>query len=439
MTRLQVYGYTNGIRSSRRLAAECERNLEVMWLTGGLKPSYKTIAEFRKHNLRPLEKLFRRFTVLCRDWGLVGGELIAVDGTKIKASNNKKNCFTQEKLEERIKGIDQQITSYFEETERNDRLESAVDSSEAANRLAALKARKEKYEQYLEQLEGSGETLLSTTEPDARLMKSQQGSVDMAYNVQSAVDAKEHIILDYDVSLNPSDHHQLSGMVRNLKRHYRLRHFTVLADKGYYNGEDLEIVKSLGVDAIVSKQKTSDPKNQPEAFHTERFIYDKAGDFYICPTGHKLFSPNNKEAPRRNFYDKSVCGHCPHLSDCISGERPYRTVSRSQYATVYEEVDERTRTHMALYKLRQQIVEHPFGTVKFAMQGYYFLLRTRRKVRTEVALLFLGYNLKRAVKALGFDAIMARLGAEKQRMKAAFLCLLRFLRKFHPMETQMAA
>ena len=439
LTRLQVYGYTNGIRSSRRLAAECERNLEVMWLTGGLKPSYKTIAEFRKNNLRPLEKLFRRFTVLCRDWGLVGGTLIAVDGTKIKASNNKKRCFNRGKLEERLESIDKQITGYFEETERNDRLESAVDSSEAANRLAALQARKEQYEQYLKQLDESGESLLSITDPDARLMKSQQGSVDMAYNVQSAVDAREHIILEYDVSLNPSDQHQLSGMVWKVKKRFRLRHFTVLADKGYYNGEDLEKVKRLGVDAIVSKQKNSDPKNQPAAFHTEQFIYDPTGDFYTCPAGNRLFSPTNKDAPRRLFFDKSACGHCPHLRDCASGERGYRTVSRSQYATVYEEVDERTRQRMELYKLRQRIVEHPFGTVKFAMQGYYFLLRTRRKVRTEVALLFLGYNLKRAVKALGFDAIMARLEAEKQRMMAVFSCLLRFLRKFHPMETQMAA
>lgn len=441
LSRLHVCGYTNSIRSSRGLAAECERNIEVMWLTGGLKPSYKTIAEFRKHNLRPLQKLFRRFAALCRDWGLVGGELIAVDGTKIKASNNKKRCFNRGKLEERLGSIDQQITAHFEETERNDRLEGAAEGSGAVNRLAALQARKEQYEQYLRQLDESGESQLSITDPDARLMKSQQGSVDMAYNVQSAVDAREHIILDFDVTLNPSDHHQLSNMVRKVKKRFRLRHFTVLADKGYYNGEDLKKVKRQGVDAIVSKQKASDPKNQPAAFHTDQFIYDNAGDFYICPTGNKLFSPNNKAAPRRNFFDKDACRQCPHLRDCASSERGYRTVSRSQYAGIYEEVDERTRQKMDLYKLRQQIVEHPFGTVKFAMQGYYFLLRTRRKVRTEVALLFLGYNLKRAVKVLGFDAIMARLEAEKQRMRSAityFLRLLRFLWEFYPMEAQMA-
>lgn len=441
LSRLHVYGYTNGIRSSRRLAAECERNFEVMWLTGGLRPSYKTIAEFRKHNLRPLQKMFHRFTALCRDWGLVGGELIAVDGTKIKASNNKKRCFNRGKLEERLRSIDQQITAYFEETERNDRLEGAAEGSEAVNRLAALQARKEQYEQYLRQLDESGESQLSITDPDARLMKSQQGSVDMAYNVQSAVDAKAHIILDYDVSLNPSDHHQLSNMVRKVKKRFRLRHFAVLADKGYYNGEDLEKVKRQGVDAIVSKQKPSDPKDQPPAFHTDRFNYDNEGDFYTCPAGKQLFSRNKKDAPRRFFFDKDACRQCPNLRDCASGERGYRTVSRSQYAGIYEEVDERTRQKMDLYKLRQQIVEHPFGTVKFAMQGYYFLLRTRRKVRTEVALLFLGYNLKRAVKALGFDAIMARLEAEKQRMKAVFTCffqLLRFSGEFFPVEAQMA-
>lgn len=172
LARLYVYGYTNGIRSSRRLAAECVGNLEVMWLTGGLKPGYKTIAEFRKHKLRPLQKLFRRFAVLCRDWGLVGGEVIAVDGTKSKASNSKKNCFNRGKLEERLANIDGQIAAYFEETERNDRMEGVLNGSGAANRLAALQARKERYEQYLRQLDESGESLLSTTDPDARLMKS---------------------------------------------------------------------------------------------------------------------------------------------------------------------------------------------------------------------------------------------------------------------------
>ncbi len=261
----------------------------------------------------------------------------------------------------------------------------------------------------------------------------------MAFNVQSAVDAKAHIILDYDVSLNPSDHHQISGMVRKVKTRFRLGRFRVLADKGYYNGEDLKKVKRLGVDAFISKQRNSDPKEQPEAFHTERFIYDSQGDFYTCPEGQPLLSPNKKDAPRRNFFNKSAWEHCPHLGECANGKRPYRTVTRGEYAAVYEEVDKRTRQNMCQYKPRQQIAEHPFGAVKFAMQGYYFLLRTRRKVRTEVALLFLGYNLKRAAKALGFDAIMAWLEAEKQRMKAAFSCLLLFSGDFQPMGTQIAA
>lgn len=422
---LYVYGYYHGIRSSRRLEAECSRNLEVMWLMGGLKPSYKTISEFRKNNLKALKQMFYRFTMMCQEWGLVGGELVAVDGTKIKASNNKKQCFTQEKLEDRISGIDRQIASYLTEMDNTDQREEGLGAPDAAKRLAALQARKEEYQGYLERLEATGEREVSVTDPDARLMKSRQGSVEMAYNVQSAVDAKAHIIVDYEVSQSPSDHHLLSHMVKKVKKRYRLKHFKVLADKGYYNGEDLEKVKEQGVDAIVSKQKSSDPKDQPSAFHTERFVYNKEGDFFTCPMGKCLLPHSRQGSPRRNYFNKAACSGCPCLADCASGQRPYRTVSRSQYAEIYDEVDANTRKNKALYRQRQQLVEHPFGTVKFAMHGYYFLLRTRRKVRTEVALMFLGYNLRRAIKTLGFDAIMAGLRAEKARMRACFLFFLR--------------
>lgn len=421
ISRLYVYGYYNGIRSSRKLQNECIRNIEVIWLTGGQMPSYKTIAEFRKNNVRPLQKLFHRFTALCRDWELIGGELVAVDGTKIQASNNKKNNYSRKKLEDRLVRIDEKIKEYLSDMDKNDQSEDkAPEMERIANRLQDLEARRDKYEQYLQRMNESGENELSEVDPDARLMGNNRGGVIMAYNVQSAVDSKAHIVLDYDVSLNPSDQSQLGNMVRKIRKRFRLKGFTVLADKGYYNGEDLARVKRYKVKAVVSKQRGSDPKDQPEAYHTDKFQYDRTADCYTCPAGKQLTSHSKKDTPRRHFFDKSACQSCPHRGDCIRGSTPYRTVTRNQYADIYEEVDKRTRENMHLYKLRQQIVEHPFGTIKFGLQGYYFLLRTRRKVRAEAALLFLSYNLKRAAKALGFDGLMRRLGEVKRRFLSSF-------------------
>lgn len=408
LAKLYVYGYENGIRSSRKLERETHRNVEVMWLLGNLTPDHKTISEFRRENIRPLQKLLREFVKLCRSWELVGGKLIAVDGTKIKASNNKKNNFSRKKLEERLKHIDEKIEKYLSEMDEADAQEDV--GKEAPAGLREVLERKELYEGYLKQLDGNGKNEVSTVDPDARLMGNNRGGVDVAYNVQSAVDGENHIILDYDISLNPSDQGKLSYMAKRLKRQ-RYERFKLLADKGYYSGSELQKVKKFRIKAIVSRQDKSDPKGQPEQFHTDRFLYDSKSDTYSCPMGNTLHTHNKKTAERRSFYNKTACSACPHLSECASGSCGYRTVTRNKYGDVYDEADRVFKENLHLYKLRQQIVEHPFGTIKHTMNGGYFLLRTRRKVRCEVALLFLGYNLKRAHNLLGFRDLMAKLDA----------------------------
>lgn len=389
---------------------ETLRNVEVMWLINNLQPDYKTISEFRRQNLRPLQKLFREFVRLCKSWDLIGGELIAIDGTKMKASNNKKTNFSRKKLNDRIKRIDEQIEKYLSDTEEADKIEAASETVAPKN-IDELLERKKMYENYIAQLEETGENEISQVDPDARLMGNNRGGVDVAYNVQSAVDSKNHILVDYDVSQNPADHGQLGNMVKKVKKGLKLHRFTVVADKGYYQGEDLLRVKKLKVTSIVSRQNPADPKDQPEDFHSDKFTYNEKEDLYTCPTGKILHPHNKKTALRRNYYNKTACSNCAYRDICVRGERGFRAVTRGRYATIYEETDKRTRENMDIYKRRQQIVEHPFGTVKHSMHGYYFLLRTRRKVRTEVALLFLGYNLKRAYNVLGFKELMARLDA----------------------------
>lgn len=410
LAKLYVYGYENGIRSSRKLERETLRNIEVMWLVNELKPDYKTIAEFRKNNIRPLQKLFREFIKLCKSWELIGGEIVAIDGTKIKASNNKKTNFSRKKLEDRIARLDERINEYLNQMDSNDMHEEKeiIDTSKV---LKELNDRKEKYEKYLEKLEETGENEISEVDPDARLMGNNRGGVDVCYNIQSAVDEKHHIAVAMDVVKSPVDHGQLGRMVNNVQKTLKIKRFIVVADKGYYNGEDLKRCKKYKVNTIVAKQKPSDSKEQPKEFNSDKFIYTKETDTFTCPAAKTLYPHNKKTAKRRNFYNKTACENCPNKQLCTGGKTPYRTVTRSQYGDIYDEVDKRTKENMHLYKLRQQIAEHPFGTIKHTLNGGYFLLRTRRKVRAEVALLFLAYNLKRALKVLGFKEIMARLNA----------------------------
>ena len=420
LAKLYVYGYENGIRSSRKLEKETKRNVEVMWLTEGLTPDHKTISEFRRLNIRPLQKLFREFVKLCRSWELVGGELIATDGAKFKASNNKKNNFSRKKLDARIKRLDEKIEQYMAQLDEEDRQDEG--DAIAPKGLHELLERKELYEEYKARLDQTGENEFSTVDPDARLMGNNRGGVEVAYNVHSAVDAKHHIVLDYDVLTNPSDQGQLAITAKKLLRQ-GYRRFVKLADKGFYNGKDLKKLKKFKIKAIVSRQKPSNPKGQPKEFHTEQFEYNQVENEYTCPAGAVLPSRSKKGSDRLRYYNKEACRDCIHKLVCISGKAKYRTISRSRYSSIYEEADRNFKENISLYKLRQQIVEHPFGTVKHNMNGSYFLLRTRRKVRCEAALLFLGYNLKRAYNVLGFQDIMARLDV--------FLCFLHCLAISH--------
>jgi len=419
LVRLFVYGYENGIRSSRKLERECTRNVEVMWLVQNLKPDHKTIAEFRKENIRPLQKLFREFVRLCRSWELIGGELFAVDGTKIKASNNKKGNFSAKKLAKRIAHLDEKIEAWFQKAEEEDTLEDS--EHDMPQGLLGLLERRELYEDCLEELERTGTNEVSLTDCDARLMGNNRGGVDVAYNVQSTVDAKCHVIADFDVSLNPTDHGQLDNMSKRLIRQ-GYRGFGMLADKGYYNGDDLEKCEKRKVKAIVARQASPGGKDQDRGFGLDRFSYDKTTDTYTCPQGQTLFAKSKTDTKRHRYFNKEACVRCPNQTKCTGKNSDFRIITRGEHADTYDRADRAFSDNYELYRRRQQIVEHPFGTIKYTMGCGHFLLRTRRKVRTEVALVFLGYNLKRALKVLGFEEIMARLESHV----SCFLRLLLF-------------
>lgn len=431
LAKLYLYGYQNRLRSSRRLETEAGRNIEVMWLTESLRPDHKSISEFRRINKRPLKKLFREFVKMCRSWDLVGGERFARDGSKFGASNNKKSNFSRKKLDRRLKDLDGKIDEYLKEMDAADRNEYE-ENKIVPQGLRSLVERKETYEAFKRQLEDTGENELSTVDPDARLMGNNRGGVGMCYNVQATVDAKNNLIVDYNLTKNPSDQGELEIGAKRLLR-MGFRKFTLMGDKGYFNGKCLFKLKRMKVNAIVSPQDPSDPKGQPKELNTDKFTYDNKSDSYTCPAGHILHAHSKKSSKQRRFFNKEACRDCPHNQQCIVGKRGFRTLTRNEFSKVRDEAKRRFAENIELYKLRQQIVEHPFGTVKRSMDGGYFLLRTQAKVDCEAGLLFLSYNVKRVANILGIKELLNRLHRLASFVKDSTLYLTcTFLTKLQP-------
>ena len=398
LLKLYLYGYLHGIRSSRKLEAELLKNVELIWMLRSLRPDHKTIADFRRKNPKAFQKAFREFVAILDGWGLIGKEIFAIDGTKIKASNNKKLNFSKKKLVDRIARIDDKIALFVTELENNDQAEEApAQRVNVEDALASLKKRKEEYEACLSLLEITGDNEVSIVDPDARLMGNNRGGVEVSYNVQSAVDAKHCLAVEINVTNNPSDHGQLSVMSKRVKKRLKIkRAFTVLADKGYYNGEDLFRCKKNKIVTIVARQKAGREAPNKE-FNADKFTYVEGKDCYICPLGQVLKRTGTRAS--RACQNKKACEKCAEKTKCTTGVA--KRFSVSHFQNVFIETDKRLADNLDLYRRRQMIVEHPLGTIKRSMNGYYFLLRTIKKVRGEVALLFFAYNLKRVQNILG--------------------------------------
>jgi transposase len=291
LLKLYLYGYLNRIRSSRRLEHEAVRNIEVIWLLKKLKPDFKTIADFRKDNKKALKKVFRDFTKLCDEWGLFGKELVAIDGTKFRACNSKKNNYSVKKLERHIKYLDEKIDKYIQELDKYDTIETCdrkPDAGEIKKRIQELRSRKDKYEGYKKQLKESGKNEISTTDPDARLMCNNNNNVDVSYNVQTTVDSKHKLIADYKVTQKPNDLGELDNMALRAKKLFGGKEFEALADKGYYKAEDLKKCVENGITPYVTKQIYSNGTGDKD-FYADKFKYDKDKNIYICPAGKELY------------------------------------------------------------------------------------------------------------------------------------------------------
>ncbi len=412
--KLYLYGYLNRVRSSRRLEHEAARNIEVIWLLKKLKPDFKTIADFRKDNKKALKAVFRDFTKLCDEWELFGKELVAIDGSKFRACNSKRNNYSEKKLDRHIKYIDEKIDKYMQELDEGDIHESGdrkPNATEIKQRIQELKARKEKYEGYKEELTQTGENEISTTDPDARLMCNNNNNVDVSYNVQTTVDAKHKMIADFKVTQKPNDLGELDNMAVRAKRLFGGKDFEALADKGYYKAEDLKKCVSKGITPYVTKQIYSNGTGDKD-FYTDKFKYEKEKKVYICPAGKELHYHKERKKDKKvigyEFRNYEACKDCEFKKRCTRSEKG-RSICRHVDQDFLDTIDLATELNMDLYRQRQAIVEHPFGTVKRSWGAYYFLTKRKASVSVEISLSFLVYNLKRVMSILGNQEILKRL------------------------------
>ena len=418
MLKLYVYGYLNQVRSSRKLEKECHRNVEVLWLMKKLAPDFKTIADFRKENVDCIKPVFKEFTYLCRSLDLFGAELVAIDGSKFKAVNSEERNLNEKILAERLRRVEEKIIAYLKEMEENDKADDRRNKSRRAEKLkekiGKLEQKRQEYLRIQAEMKASGQKQVSLTDPDSRLMRVDRQKFDVCYNIESAVDARHHLIVDYDATNNSDDHNQLARMAELAKETLHVSRLAVMADKGFYDGKQLEECEGNGIVTYVPIQRESINKTvgvpEPE-FYTRRFLYDPLTDTYTCPAGHRLEFWNHtsigKTATLGRLYRTGACGTCPSRSRCTRNKRG-RRVFRAEYQSAIERLRARLDTDNGLDKLkrRREIAEHPFGTMKRAFNQSYLLLKGLRKVNGEVGFMMLAYNMRRAINVVGVKGLI---------------------------------
>lgn len=421
LLKLYVYGYLNRLRSSRRLERECHRNVEVMWLLGRLAPDHKTIANFRKANARALKKVFREFTLLCRELDLFGRELSFIDGTKIHAVNGKDRNFTVERLKKLLPLIEKRIGEYLAELDQQDlgEGEGAGEAEAGASlkeKLERLKERKTKYEQYQKELKDDGERQLSLTDPESRRMKTREG-FGVCYNAQVAVDPKHHLIAAQDVTNEVTDREQLAEMALAAKQALGVEELEVVADCGYHNAAKVKQCGEAKITAFVPAVESS--KNANQGLYTKLdFRYDPERDAYLCPNKQWLefFTQSRDKGQEVRYYGNArACRECPLRAQCTRSKTDGRRIARRVDEPWAEAMEERVKARPELQQQRKCVVEHPFGTMKRAMDFGYFLLKGLEKVRGEFSLMALSYNLRRVISILGVKCLLKWL---RERAKA---------------------
>lgn len=408
---LYLYSYMTKVMSSRVMEQQTYINLEVMWLLNGAHPDHSTIAAFRSKNAEALTNTFHEFTKTCIDLGLIGAKIIAVDGTKIHANNNKKLNYSANSLSRKIEHIDKQISEYFQELDKSDNANTDIE---------VIKKRKVKYEAMINHLKTSEETQISTVDPDSRLMDNKKGGLDVAYNIQATVDEKNSLVIDQYVINAPTDQGELSKASSRAQEILSSENLTVLADKGYYNGEDLEKCFLQKVTPVVARQK---PPTRKGMYSLNDFIYNKDEDAFTCPQNEILPRISGNDTKKTIYANKAACKSCPNKSKCFKqeGRRNYRRIIKDEYFQSLLKADELFEKNKKLYHKRQELSEHVFGSIKRQLGFPQLNVRTKRKVEGEVSLLFLGYNLKRVMNIIGNTELIKYF---REHISSAFISII---------------
>jgi len=417
LLKLYIYGYLNQIRTSRKLQRECHRNVELMWLMKKLAPDFKTIADFRKDNVDCIKGVFREFVKFCMGLDLYGAKLVAIDGVKFKAVNSNDRNFNQKTLVYRLKTIDERVSKYLGEMEALDKEEEKAEAArELEEKLKKIMKCKEEYTELLRKLKESNLNEVSLTDPESRLMKN-RGKIEPCYNSHVAVDDKNHLIVDYNVTNAPADNCQLSAIAKGAKITLGVQRLDAITDKGFFNFMEIKECVDNGIVPYVPEQnrwgvgwvkKTGIPARE---FSSDRFVYDKGTDTFLCPAGKRLeFSYlDHAHEKKMRVYRTDACFSCEYfLTKCTRYKRG-RTVWRWEHAEVVEEMKLRMKLEPWKLKARKRIVEHPFGTMKRAFNQGYLLLKGLRKVVGEVGFTMLAYNMRRVLNLLGPKVLTARL------------------------------
>jgi len=406
LLKLYIYGYLNKIRSSRNLEKACKRNIEVMWLLKNLQPDHNTISNFRKDNPKAIKKVFRITVKIAKHFDLIGAKLIAGDSTKFRAQNSKKNNFNPKKIDRHIAYIDNKLEQYNQELASSEgELKKQIKQG-----IEKHTHRKENYKKLEKQLQETGETQVSTSDPESRQMITRNNITEVAYNVQTTVDAKHNLPIDYKVT-NTNDSKAMGTMLRRSKTILRTNDFTALYDKGYHTGSEFKIADDLDIEVLVAIPTAAGQAPDP-AYNVENFNYIKDGDYYVCPQGKKLTTSGTwHKAKTYKFkrYTTKDCLTCP-VKDLCSKAKYGKGIQRSEYQEFVSQNKERIKSNKDYYRKRQAIVEHPYGTIK-RQWGFSYILTKKyiKRAEADVGLMFVAYNLRRIMNIIDKDLLKAYL------------------------------
>jgi len=418
LMKLYLYGYQNSIRTSRKLEKACKTNIEVMWLIGEQKPHYKTIADFRKDNPKSFKEVFRHFVAMLKDWRLIDGKTIGVDSFKIRAQNSLKNNFNEKKVKRHIDYIDKKIAEYEQA------LDAEFDET-IKDKLEYNHQKKENYQDIQKHLKQTGDGQISTTDTDSRVVVFQRNSVRVGYNIQAVSDSKNKLLIATDTG-DVNDTKALAVMVEKAQENIGEVE-NVLADKGYHSGRELKACEKLDVTTFISPKESSSTKKNPD-FAMESFKYDQKEDTYTCPAGElmqtngKWYNKNLKNG-RKSYqvkhYKTKACNGCQLRSQCTTNKHG-RLIERTEFQQYITRNNDRVNQNPDYYRLRQQIIEHQFGTLKRQWHFDYTLTKGKEKVLGEVYLIFTAYNLRRLMSIFNFKILMSKIKAHLASISGHF-------------------